>query len=213
MKKLSFLVVCVALFGALSGCNRYGKRVPGNILEKLPYEARIELLEAENDLAIAIDRVDEAHADMLRMRDQLRRGKDRLKEAEHEVGAADDANSKAIAQLAVTEGEARVEWLRARQRLNVRDQDLAALALQCAQARFEQARLTASRKAKLEGSESYDPKDFEEQVKACDADYAEQKNEAKELEKEAETARATWDQTRSVLAKKTFDARASPFVE
>jgi hypothetical protein len=212
MKPFS-LLACVLGLAALTACNPYGRRVPGNILEKLPYEARIELLEAENDLAIAIDRVDESHADMLRMRDQLRRGRDRLKAAEREVGAADDANSKAVAELAVTEAEARVEWLRARQRLNVRDQDLSALALRCAQARFEQARLLASRKAKLEGSESYDPKDFEEQVKACDAEHTEQKNEAKELVKEAETARTQWEQTRTTLAKKTFDARASPFVE
>lgn len=204
---------CFPALVVLSGCNPYGKRVPGDILEKLPYEARIELLEAENELAIAIDRVDEAHADMLRMRDQLRRGRDRLKAAENEVGEAEDANSRAVAELAVIEGEARVEWLRARQHVNVRDQELAALQLLCAKARFEQARLLASRKAKLEGSESYDPKEFEEQVKACDAEYAERKNEAKELIQEAENARKTWEQSRSTLAKKTFDARASPFVE
>ena len=41
---------CLVLFLA-SACGL--KRVPGNVLDKLPYEAKIELLEAETDLARA----------------------------------------------------------------------------------------------------------------------------------------------------------------
>ena len=58
-----------------------------------------------------------------------------------------------MAQLAIDEAEARVEYLRARQRLNVALQEVEQLALRCAFARFELARLTAARKAKVEGSE------------------------------------------------------------
>ena len=189
------------------------RRVPLDVLELLPYEAKIELLEAENDLALAVDRLDEARAEVARARDQIRRGKDRYSAARDEVGAAADQSSREVAELAVTEADKRVEWLRARQRVNVREEDLAEQNLICAQARYEVSRLTAARKAKLEGSETLEPEKFEAQLKGCEADYASLKEKAKEVGAEAETMRADWDQARAALAKKTFDARASPFVE
>ena len=114
MKRL-LLLLAVGALGA--GCGI--KRVPDSMIEKLPYEARIELLEAENDLAIAVDRLDEQHNEVTRTRELIRRGKDRLKAAESEVSNANDALSKEVAQLAVTEGDARVQYLRAKQKVNV----------------------------------------------------------------------------------------------
>ncbi|MER2560403.1 MAG: hypothetical protein ABTQ32_06785 [Myxococcaceae bacterium] len=202
------LVVALAAFGACGV-----KRVPQTILENLPYEAKIELLESENDLALAVDRLDEARAEVARTREQIRRAKDRYSAAKSEISAATDALSREVAELAVVESDARVEWLRARQRVNVREESLADQNMTCALARHEQSRLTAARKAKLEGSEDYDPATFDQQVKDCDADYAALKEKLKETNTEADAVRAEWEKARSALAKKTFDARASPFVE
>ena len=204
-----FLLCAVVLLS--TGCGL--RRVPLKVLEQLPYEAKIELLEAENDLALAVDRLDEARAEVNRARDQIRRGKDRYSAARDEVSAAADENSKVVAELAVTEADKRVEWLRAKQKVNVREEDLAEQNLTCAEARYEVARLTAARKAKLEGSETLEPEKFEAQLKGCEDDYAALKEKAKEVGAEAETMRADWDPARAALAKKTFDARASPFVE
>jgi chromosome segregation ATPase len=203
------LLLCVGL--VLCGCGI--KKVPGNVLDKLPYEAKIELLEAENDLALAVDRLDEARSEVARARDQIRRAKDRYSAARSEVGAAQDQVSREVAELAVTESDKRVEWLRAHQKLNVKDEDLADQNMTCAFARYEQARLAAARKAKLEGSEKLEVATFEKQVKDCEAKYAEMKEAAKKVAAEAETFRTDWDQARAALAKKTFDARASPYVE
>jgi chromosome segregation ATPase len=208
---LTRLVLLCAVVVLSAGCAL--RRVPLKVLEQLPYEAKIELLEAENDLALAVDRLDEARAEVNRARDQIRRGRDRYSAARDEVGAAADENSKAVAELAVIEADKRVEWLRAKQKVNVREEDLAEQNLRCAEARYEVARLAAARKAKLEGSETLDPETFEAQLKSCEDDYAAQKEKAKEVGAEAETMRADWDQARAALAKKTFDARASPFVE
>lgn len=204
------LLLVVAL-AALGACGV--KRVPQTILENLPYEAKIELLESENDLALAVDRLDEARAEVARTREQIRRAKDRYSAAKSEVSAAADALSKEVAELAVVESDARVEWLRARQRVNVREESLADQNMTCALARHEQSRLTAARKAKLEGSEDYDPAVFDQQVKDCDTDYVALKEKLKETNTEADAVRAEWEKARSALAKKTFDARASPFVE
>lgn len=200
----------VVLGLALSGCM---KKVPDSMIDKLPYEARIELLEAENDLAVAVDRVDEAHNEVVRTRELIARSKDRLKAANSEVSNANGTLSIEVATLAVTESEARVEYLKAKQKLNVMEEDLASQFLKCAYAKFELSRLTAARKAKLEGSESLAPEDFEGQVKACEDKYAEQKAVFKEKEGEANALRASWDDSKEKLAKKTFDARASPYVE
>jgi peptidoglycan hydrolase CwlO-like protein len=209
MTRLSMLLAVVALFSSACGL----KRVPGNVLDKLPYEAKIELLEAENDLALAVDRLDEAKNEVTRTRNQIRRAKDRQDAAKSEVGQAQDDTSREVAQLAVTEAEKRVEWLRASQRINGKEEDLAYQNLDCAYARYELARLNAARKAKLEGSEELDPEVFQGQVTSCEEEYAELKEKLKESNAEAEQFRADWDEARAALAKKTFDARASPFVE
>jgi multidrug resistance efflux pump len=148
-----------------------------------------------------------------RAREQIRRGKDRLGAAKDEVSAASDQTSKDVAELAVAEADKRVEYLRAKQKLNVREEDLAEQNFTCAQARYEVSRLAAARKAKLEGSEELDPAKFDTQLKECEAEYAAIKEKARETGAEADTMRADWDTARAALAKKTFDARASPFVE
>ncbi|HEX4621582.1 MAG TPA: hypothetical protein VH208_08445 [Myxococcaceae bacterium] len=200
------------LFAAACG-NRYGRRVPDELLEKLPYETRIELLEAENSLAVAIDRMDEVANEINRARDNLRRAKDRRGAAEDEVDKATDATSKEVAQLAVDEANARVDYLRARQKVNVANEDVEELALRCAFAEFEVARLQAARKAKVEGSEKLAVEDFDKQVKDCKDEVTSMKNEMKDREQTATQAKDEWDKRKTALAKKTFDARASPYVE
>ena len=101
------------------------KRVPDSIIEKLPYESRIDLLEAENDLAIAVDKLDETRAEVGRTKEQIRRAKDRLSAANGEVGAASDQTSRDVAVLAVSEADARLEWLKARQGVNLEEEKLA----------------------------------------------------------------------------------------
>lgn len=212
MRTSAFLLLLLTgLLGA--GCNRYGRRVPDEVLKKLPYESRIELLEAENELALAIDHLDEAKAEVVRTREALRRAKERLAAAKKEVRQADDEISKEVAQLAVAEGESRVEFLRARQRVNSKEESIHELLLRCAHAKFELARLTVARKAKIAGSESLPTEAFENQAKSCDAEVAEDREELKKKQADQKAAKDVWDADKQALAKKTFDARASPYVE
>lgn len=199
---------------ALCGCGpKYNRVVPKELLEKLPYESRIELLEAENDLAVVDDKVEEAHNEVQRTRDSIRRAKSRRDAAGHELGEAKDEPSREVAQLAIEESEARVEWLRTRQELNVRNAEAEELALRCAYARLSVARLAIARKNKIQGSEKLNPADFDQQVKDCDAELTAMRNSIKEQEKKAEVVRTSWEGKKTALARKTFDARASPYVE
>jgi hypothetical protein len=201
------------VLGSSLACASYNKRVPNEMVARLTYEARIDLLEAENDLALAIDHVDEAQNEVARTRLSIRRAKDRRRAAKDEVGEARDEPSRQVAELSVREAEARVDYLRARQSVNEDNVSLQQFALQCAQARFQLARVTAARKAKVEGAEKLDPKDFEEQSKACDAELAKQKAGFKTETEDVVKTKGAWDRERQALAQKTFDARSSPFVE
>ncbi len=192
---------------------RYGMRVPDKLVAKLPYESRIELLEAENDLALAIDRVDEANNETSRARDAIRRARARLKAAKDEEDRAPDEASREVARLAIDEAEARVTYLRAKQRLNVSLREVEELALRCAFARFELARLLAARKAKVEGSEKLQPERFESQVSECENETQKEREALAEDTAQEKTAREAWEVKKEALAKKTFDARASPYVE
>ncbi|MGO9831051.1 MAG: hypothetical protein ACLPJH_13010 [Myxococcaceae bacterium] len=205
------LVGLVALGAACGG--RYNTKVPDDLVRQLPYENKIDLLEAENDLFIAYDKVDETENEVSRTRDQIRRAKRAEGIASDEVGQARDPASKEIAQLTVEEVRARIEYLRARQTLNVQARDVEEVARQCAIARYQLARLLAVRKAKVKGSEGYKPEDFERQVKSCDAEVADRKKGLKPDEETLSRTRADWEKRKEVLAKRTFDARASPFVE
>lgn len=202
-----------ALFLALISCAPYSRRVPEALLQKLPYESKIELLEAENELALAVDRLDEARAEIQRAREATRRAKERLAAAEDEVGDAKEPLSKEVAELAVAEAEARVAFLRRRQEQNLRQESMQELSLSCARANFELARLKVAKKAKVEGSESIPQPDFEEQLRACEEAVSSFQAAAKEKAQELAAAREAWEKSKHALAKKTFDARASPYVE
>ncbi|MFN0063845.1 MAG: hypothetical protein ACKVPX_15170 [Myxococcaceae bacterium] len=205
---------CLAVCFAVAACGpRYGMRVPNLVIEELPYETRIELLEAENDLAAAIDKRDEAENEVNRTRDAIRRAKEREGAAWREVGEAPDNRSREIAELSVQEAQARVEYLRGAQDLNVLNLDLEELALRCAFARFETSRLEVARKAKVRGSEALRPEDFANQLKACEQDLASRKTSREEKQKSFAEVRKVWDDKKQALAQKTFDARASPYVE
>jgi hypothetical protein len=197
----------------LAGCSPYGRRIPDGLVRQLPYEAHVELLEAENDLALAIDRVDQAENEVSRTRENLRRAKSRLHDAEREVDKAEGEKGAEVARLAVREAEARIRYLRARQDINVELEGVEALALLCARARYEVSRVNAARKAKVAGAEGYDPKDFEAQAKACETEVVERRAELRGVRERADAAKQDWDQHKQALAQRTFDARASPYVE
>lgn len=209
--KFSWLLGLLVLGAGCGG--RYNTKVPDDLVRQLPYENKIDLLEAENDLFIAYDRVDETENEVSRTRDQIRRAKRAEGIASDEVGQSKDPATKEIAQLTVDEVRARIEYLRARQTLNVQLRDVEEIARQCAVARYQLARLLAVRKAKVKGSESYKPEDFERQAKSCDAEVADRRKGLKPDEESLAKTRTDWEKRKEVLAKRTFDARASPYVE
>ena len=75
------------------------------------------------------------------------------------------------------------------------------------------SRVTAARKSKVEGSEELDPKEFEAQAAECAAEEKEERAGLAQENSDEKAAREAWEAKKAALAKKTFDARTSPYVE
>lgn len=206
-------VVALAVATLVAGASCGLRRVPTSTFERLPFERRVELLEAENELAVAVDRRDQATAEFARVRDQVRRAKGRLAAAEDEVDAAAEPTSIEIARLAVAEAQARLQYLYAHSDVAWREEQLADVALTCAFARYELAKAEIAKKVKLEGNEDFALEDFQQQAQSCDEHYREVREELKADSSRADDLKKNWDAHRAALAKRTFDARASPYVE
>ena len=94
----------------LAGCGgKYGRTVPDDMVNKLTYEDKVDLVEAENDLFVAYDRVDDAENEILRTRDQIRRAKKSESLAGDEIGQAKDPATKELAVLAREEALYKLE--------------------------------------------------------------------------------------------------------
>jgi hypothetical protein len=213
MNSFAFFV-SVALALTFSACGpSYGVRVPPDMLGSLTYENRVDLLEPENEVALAVDKLDEAENDVERTRQSLRRAKSRAQGAHEEEGQAKDDPSREVASLAIAEAESRIEYLRAKQEVNLRERRAEELNVRCALAHFEESRLQVLRKYKIKGSERLRPDDFTRQSKECQAELARLRDEVGETLKAAQAAEQTWTTHKTAVAKRTFDARASPYVE
>lgn len=205
------LALIAALALLASACSV--KRVPASMLAQLPYESRIELLEAENALAVAMDRVDEARAERARLRRAIQRTEALLGTAETERDSAKDPALREVASLAVSEARARRDHQRALRAWRGAQLEVETLALRCASLRFEESRLKIVRELKVAGSEALSPEDFRRQTAGCEEDEKESRAALAKEEAPVKAALAAWEQQRDALAGRTYETRASVYVE
>jgi hypothetical protein len=198
----------------ISGCGI--KRVDPEVVARLPLENKIELLEAENDFYIAVDRHDEAVDRALHTREDYRRARERISEAKDARSRAKDSNDPRqidVANMAVEEAYEKRDWLDSW--LDVQWALVAAeeANLDTARGRYERAKAALCRKANVKGSEKLDMASFDSQVKKLEERAKRIAQDADNERKKAEEVRAKWNTTRRALAQKTGGALGSPWVE
>jgi hypothetical protein len=207
-------LVALSLASVLAGCGL--KRVDAEVVARLPLESKIELLEAENDLYIAIDRHDEAVDRALHTRDELHRARDRISEAKDARNRAEqtkDPRQVEVASLAVEEAYQKRDWLEDWVDVQWALASAEDARLDAAKGRFERAKASMCKKANIKGSEKLDMPGFEAQVKSLES-RAKRKAESAEADrKKAEEVRSKWNSTRRALAQKTGGALGSAWVE
>lgn len=208
------VAIAMAFAAALFGCGL--KRVSPDVVTRLPIEAKIELLEAENDLYAAIDRYDEAVDRALHTREELRRARARIgeaKEARSRASDAKDPRQREISALAVEEAHQKRDFLDEWVEVQWALVEVEEANLDVGRARYEHAKAILAKKTNTQGSEKLDPASFEVQVKR----YAERAQAvlavAEARRKRAEEVRSGWNTTRRALAQKTGGALGSAWVE
>lgn len=175
-------LILIALAVWASGCATLGTR--SLLGPKLPYEARVYLLDAEEDLMTARARADQADRELYRARHALGdadRRHDRLREPV--------LKKEAKAEVAVAEAQV----VRAEKSLELLDQ--AAL---CAERRYDAARARAEVKFKVKGADEGEALKLDERALACEAKL--DKREAALAEAEEKLARARAEQDRASSA-------------
>jgi hypothetical protein len=171
----------------------------------LPLESKLDLIEAENDLFIAIDAVDEAAIRVSEAREDYQNSELRIDEAKESLRRASEANTSKlidIGKLSVLEAKQRREFLSSWLDAQKAALELSETKLQLAEAQFERTKAIIVKKANVEGSQDIDLAKFDRQV----SNFQEEVNEAIEAfsedNREAEKYRSVWYSTRHKLAKK-----------
>ncbi len=206
--------IALALALVLSGCGM--TRVGQSTLEGLPLESKLDLIEAENDLFIAIDAVDEAAIRVNEAREDYQNSELRIDEAEESLRRATEANTAKlidIGRLSVLEAKQRREFLSSWLDAQKTALELSEAKLQLAEAQFERTKAIIVKKANVEGSQDIDLAKFDRQVSNFQEEVDEAIEAFSEDNREAEKYRSVWYSTRHKLAKNTGGGQGSPWVE
>ncbi|MGC4121218.1 MAG: hypothetical protein QM765_42905 [Myxococcales bacterium] len=213
MKNVRHLLVLALALGA-TGCGLL--RVDEAAVARLPLEAKLDLIEAENDLFIAVDAVDEAANKVLETKEDYKNADKRISEAEESLKTAElgkDPKLVEVGKLSVQESKDKKEFLSSWVDVMWAMLDLEKAKLDLARARYERTRAQAVKKANVAGAEKVTVADFDKQVASLEAEVKAQTTAAQKQNAAAEKVRGTWYATRRVLASKTGGAQGSAWVE
>ena len=206
------LTVVVAL--ALSGCGLL--RVDETAVQRLPLESKLDLIEAENDLFIAVDAVDEAVNRVQETRDDAKKADAAVAEAYEALKQAEQAKDTKLAEigrLSVLECKQRQDFISAQEDVMWAHLDVEKAKLELARARYERSRAQAVKKANVEGAQKIKLDDFDQQVKECEGTVKKRMEAVVKQTAAAEKVRGVWYATRRSLSTTTGGGQGSPWVE
>ena len=191
-------------------------RVSRKSVQELPVEERLDLLDAENDLFVAIDKRDDAAQAVDDAKGLCHRSASRLSVAVADLDRAEQAKGAddvSIARIAVRAAKLRRRYQELASELAEGSLEVTDAELLVARARFEKAKAEAVRRAKVKGSSEIVVAQFEEQL-------ARLKRRATAIEKSlgavqarADAARKAWLEVSQKLSDLTGGAKGSPWVQ
>ena len=176
MRALLLAALACAASGCATGFSLTGPR--------LPYEARVYLLDAEEDLMTARARAEQAERDVLR--------------AQSALAAADERYEALRASPPKNEAKAAAAVEAARVEREERSLELLGAAAACAERRYVAARARAEVKFKVEGADEPEANALAERAEACTTKL--DKRELALAEAEEKLARARAVQERESIA-------------
>jgi hypothetical protein len=206
--------LCALSLTGLCGCGH--SKVSDKSLAALPLEAKLDLIEAENDLFIAIDAVDESANRVLETRDEYDKSRERIREAREALKLADgskDPKHVEIAELSLQESKQRRVWLDAWLDVQWALLDAEKAKLELARGRYERAQAQTVKKANVAGAEKIDLSDFERRVAKLEEKTKRMADRAQREGQSAEKVKSAWNATRRTLSQMTGGGQGSAWVE
>jgi hypothetical protein len=185
---------------AATGCATSAGRAPGFLVRGLNYEGRLLLLDAEEKLAEVQARADEAGADQARAQDEVGEAAARVAL----VASAPGWGKEAAAQQRFA--EASLAWAQAAVAVAERE-------VTCARVRYELAKVEVAQTVKVEGAAQVDPSPWGEEADRCEGTLSADKARLRALATERARLKASWEDEKGTLARKSSRARPGPFVE
>jgi chromosome segregation ATPase len=208
LQRVLLVGASLALASACGGV----KHVDQKILADLPFDGKLDLLDAENDLFIALDRMDEAEEAARVARADLEEAGERVSAARSESKSA-KGEAAAVTKMAIEEAEARVGYLKLARVAVKSEVEAAEVGLNVARAKLEKARCEIAKRYKAKGSEQLKQEKFDGVVAKYEAELKKANEASAKKRKEAELERGRWSEKRRLLADRTGGARGSPWVE
>lgn len=210
-RPLAALALCAA---ACAG--PVSTRVKPALVQALPVESRIELLDAENALFAAVDAQDAARdalEEAERQAEQAGANVDEARAQRKHAREAHDAAAESVADLAITEAEARAQFLKVQRKVLRAGLKRADAELDAARGRYELAKAREVKRVALQGTESLKLEAYEAQVQRLDERVKAVAGDEEAVRADAQAKKKEWDQAREQLARATGGAQGSAFVE
>ncbi len=187
------LALAISFGGCASTAMRtLSETVDGDVIRYFPPEGRRWTYEAENEVIIALDRMDAA--------------RDHLQEIDTKIDDMDDAyaavNERGGAGREVA--EAKMDWLKLRRDSAYADLGAAEINVLCARARLELTKAQLAVRFDLPVEEDY-VEPFEDQHEDCEEDLASARTRQEEVFQEVLKAKDNWRNVRSSYAQKSGD--------
>lgn len=214
MAASSRAAVGLLALAALSGCGH--SRVGEKSFAALPLESKLHLIEAENDLFVAVDAVDEASIRVRDTREEYEKSDERVRAAKEAMKLAEGAKDRTyleIAQLSFQESKERRAWLGAWLEVQRKLLEAEKAKLELARGRFERTKVQIAKGAHVAGAQKVATADSDPRIAKLEADAKRATDRAQKEAESAEKAKSVWSATRRALSKKTGGGQGSPWVE
>lgn len=195
MSRRSAVLLALAL--TMTGCagnkasRQVGKRVDAQLVAELPAEARRWAYEAENEIIIALDRLDARRNEHAEAKGDLALGEKAL----------DTAKTRGTGE---EPAKARIDWLEERVDAAEVEVEAAELSVFCARTNLELTRAKAAVRFGLPVEEGF-VEGFEKEYLACAEDEEEAKKEVLEAGAAVAKAKEAWRKARIEFAQKSQD--------
>ncbi|MBN1960942.1 MAG: hypothetical protein JW841_08345 [Deltaproteobacteria bacterium] len=209
-------VTILATVLLLGGCGGLSYQVDRDLLLEVSVENKLLLFEAENEVSIAIDELEQISRQIQKVKQQISSVNSQRNAAEADYERADSKEDEKAMQIAKTSAdilELKKDFLEAR--VSLFEEKLKAQdgLVRVAFAKYELAKAKLVKKNNVRGADKIDLADYEAQVDEVVAVAREEQQAINETEKEVETLRKQWLDSRNQLEQTSGGGAASPWAD